>query len=236
MGETTDAQAPVPDDHRACMLPAAAPNPVPDLRLDGEAEVWASARSSRLTAAGCALEWRTMPPLSTTRSRCADSTSGTRSRHASPLVPPASASGKTTVADALAERCGFARVSSDLVRKHRAGLAPTEHAPATRYDDRTNRDTYAALGEQARALASSGVIVDATFRRRTDREWFFLALGAGVPVLVIECRVPLYVLEQRAMARQRDPGNVSDADRAVVLAQVAAFDALDAMPAGRHAI
>jgi aminoglycoside phosphotransferase family enzyme/predicted kinase len=152
------------------------------------------------------------------------------------VVAGVAASGKTTVGDALAERCGFARVSSDVVRKRRAGLAATKHAPAALYDDRTNRDTYAALGDQARALASGGVIVDATFRRRADRDAFFRALGADMPVLVIECRAPLQVLEQRAMARQRDPGNVSDADPAVVLAQAAAFDALDEIPARRHAI
>jgi aminoglycoside phosphotransferase family enzyme/predicted kinase len=152
------------------------------------------------------------------------------------VIAGVAASGKTKTASALAERCGFARVSSDLVRKQRAGIAATERAPAALYDDRTNRETYAAMGEQAHALAGNGVIVDATFRRRADRAAFFRALGGDVPLLVVECRAPLHVLEQRAVARQSEPANVSDADRAVVLAQVAAFDALDEIPAGRHAI
>jgi predicted kinase len=152
------------------------------------------------------------------------------------VVAGVAASGKTTIADALAERSGFARVSSDLVRKRRAGIAPSQRAPAALYDDRTNRATYAALGAQALGLASTGVIADATFRRRADRDAFFGALGHDVPVLVVECRAPLRVLEQRAVARQREPENVSDADRAIVLAQAAAFDALEEIPAGRHAI
>jgi aminoglycoside phosphotransferase family enzyme/adenylate kinase family enzyme len=152
------------------------------------------------------------------------------------VIAGVAAAGKSTVAAALAEECGFARVSSDLVRKRRAGVAATERAPDALYDDRTNRETYAAMGEQAQGLASTGVIVDATFRRRADRDAFFRALGDDVPVLVVECRAPLHVLERRAVARQADPRNVSDADRAVVLAQAAAFDALDEIPADRHAI
>jgi aminoglycoside phosphotransferase family enzyme/predicted kinase len=152
------------------------------------------------------------------------------------VIAGVAAAGKSTVAAALAEDCGFARVSSDLVRKRRAGIAATQRAPAALYDDRTNRDTYSALGEQAHRLASSGVIVDATFRRRADRDAFFRALGPDAPALVVECRAPVHVLERRAVARQREPGNVSDADRAVVLAQAAAFDVLDEIPAGRHAI
>lgn len=152
------------------------------------------------------------------------------------VVGGVAAAGKTTVADALAERSGFARVSSDIVRKQRAGLDPTRRAPAALYEDGWSRETYTAMAERARALAAGGVIVDATFRRRADRDAFFAALGWDVPALVVECRAPLHVLERRAIARELAPRNMSDADRAIVLAQAGTFEPLDEIPAVDHVV
>jgi len=84
--------------------------------------------------------------------------------------------GKSTLAQSIAERTGFTVISSDIVRKQIAGLAPEEH----RYEafrkgiyaaDVTER-TYAAMLERARKLLLEGrsVILDASFIRRSHRK------------------------------------------------------------------
>jgi hypothetical protein len=119
-------------------------------------------------------------------------------------------SGKSTLAAALAERAGATVVSSDVVRKELLGLAPSERAPATAYGPELNRRTYEALGRRARELAGP-VIVDATFRRREDRE----ACGLPGDLVWIECRAPVAV----RVARAREPRRFSDADAGVAIGQ-----------------
>jgi len=119
------------------------------------------------------------------------------------VVAGVSASGKTTLVRALAAESGYAHVNSDVLRKRRAGLAPTDRAPAALYGPEANRATYAALGRRAAEAAEAGVIVDATFRHRSDRDAFREQLDAATPLLVVECRVPEEVLVARASARLR---------------------------------
>lgn len=134
------------------------------------------------------------------------------------------ASGKTTLAAALAARSGARVVSSDVVRKQLLGLEPTERAPLTAYDRRTNLRTYAALGREA-ARAGDSVLVDATFRFAEDRATFINALG-GDDVLWIECRASPSVVARRAAARGRRPSRISDADPGVAVRSVAEFEPL----------
>jgi aminoglycoside phosphotransferase family enzyme/predicted kinase len=152
------------------------------------------------------------------------------------VVAGVSAAGKSTVAAALAEESGFPHLRTDVIRKSRAGLAPTAHAPSTLYDDTRNLETYAALGDEAKADADSGVIVDGTFRRKRDRRAFFAGLGPEAEVLVVECRVPADVLLARAASRERDTHRVSDADATIVAAQLGAFEPLDEIAAGDHVL
>jgi aminoglycoside phosphotransferase family enzyme/predicted kinase len=150
------------------------------------------------------------------------------------VVAGVAASGKTTLAKALADESGFAVVSSDVMRKRRAGLAPTDRAPASLYSADANRATYAALGRGAAAAAGAGVIVDATFRNRADRDAFRERLPAGTPLLVVECRVPKDMLVARARARARDVQRVSDAGADVVRAQLRSRDPLDELDPHAH--
>jgi aminoglycoside phosphotransferase family enzyme/predicted kinase len=147
-----------------------------------------------------------------------------------------SASGKTTVATALAAASGFGHVNSDVVRKRMAGVAPTERATEREYTDSMSRATYAELGRLAAAGAAEGVIVDATFRRRADRDAFRAALGGGVNVLFGECRAPDAVLEARAIARDGDPGRVSDAGPDIVRRQRLDAEPLDEIEARDHVL
>ena len=144
------------------------------------------------------------------------------------------ASGKTTLAAALSVRSGLPHYSSDVVRKRRRGLAPSDRAPAGAYTAAANADTYRALGALA-AGSPSGAIVDATFRRATERHEFREALGEAADRLVfVECRVPLAILRERAGVRLRDPRRVSDATPALAARQLEEFEPLDEVPAGAH--
>jgi len=142
------------------------------------------ARAAALLGLATRLRWRARAPLVV-------------------VLAGLSASGKSTVATALADASGFGHVSSDVVRKRREGLHPSDRAPARLYADDVSRATYAELGRIAAERSATGVIVDATFRRRTDRDAFRGALDTDACVLFIECRAPTAVLEHRARARAR---------------------------------
>ncbi len=147
-----------------------------------------------------------------------------------------SASGKSTVTRALADTSGFVHVNSDIVRKRQAGLDETDRAPASLYADDVSRATYGALGQLAAERAGAGVIVDATFRRRVDRDAFRDALGRDVPVLFVQCQAPGAVLLARARARARDRGRVSDAGVEIVRRQLREAEPFDELAAAQHVI
>ena len=175
-------------------------------------------RGRALAATAGRLEWRARGPLAL-------------------VVCGGAATGKTHLARELARLSGWAHVSSDAVRKELAGIAPTERAPLEQYREEASLRTYAALGERARAVvaAGEGVIVDATFRRRTHREAFTAAYGDDVPApWFVECRAPASVVAERAAARMRDPARVSDATAEIAARHRREFEPLDEVPAGRH--
>ena len=144
--------------------------------------------------------------------RSASGCSGPRATPLVVVVAGVSASGKTTLARALADESGFADVSSDVVRKRRAGLAPTDRAPrvACTARRRTARPTRRSDAAPPRRRARAS-IVDATFRNRADRDAFREQLPDGTPLLVVECRAPGDVLVARAHARARERARASDA-------------------------
>ncbi len=143
------------------------------------------------------------------------------------------ASGKTTLARELAALSGLPQISSDVIRKRLAGLAPTERAGPGRYTEEFNRRTYLELGESAaRAVAAhGGAIVDATARRRVDRDAFRTGLGdCAAPLLFARCLAPAPVLRERARLRQSQADRISDAGPEVVERQIASFEPLDEVP------
>jgi aminoglycoside phosphotransferase family enzyme/predicted kinase len=149
-------------------------------------------------------------------------------------VAGVAASGKTTLAAALADASGAPRLSSDVVRKRMLGLRPAERAPVTAYGPAMNARTYRELGRSA-ARAQGAAVVDATFRARGERDEFRRALGpASGEAVFVECRAPASVLEARALLRARDPRRVSDATVGVVRYQARTFEPFDEVPAARH--
>lgn len=146
------------------------------------------------------------------------------------------ASGKSTLAVELAARSGLPHLSSDITRKQLAGVAPTDHAGSAAYAAAVSARTYLALGRRAAAAVASGrgVLVDATFRRRVDRDAFAAGFAGAAPVLFVECRVPGPELARRARERDSDPGRVSDATLDVVLREASSFEPLDEVAAVAH--
>ncbi len=127
------------------------------------------------------------------------------------------ASGKSTLAEALAVVSGRTMLSSDRTRKLRAGVDPYEYAGAQAYGDAESREVYAELGRRA-VRAAGGVIVDATFRRRSDTDAFVeLVPDAGWVV----CDAPREVLIERARLRASRDDSVSDAGPEIVAAELA---------------
>ncbi len=142
--------------------------------------------------------------------------------------PPAS--GKSHLARGLAARSGRVVLSSDETRKGLAGLVPTERAPEEAYSHRAGERTYTELGRLAaeRVVADrGGVIVDATFRRSSDRRAFATAFAARAPSVVVECRAPGAILQARALTRESEPGHVSDAGPVVAGRLREQFDPLE---------
>jgi hypothetical protein len=140
------------------------------------------------------------------------------------------ASGKSSLASALAARSSYTWLSSDAVRKRMAGLHPSTRAKQSHYEDQVNRATYAELGALAASASSGGVIVDATFRHRRDRDAFFEAFGDVAPLRLIECRASSEALARRALRREQDPDRVSDAALEVVMRERTSWEPLDEIP------
>jgi predicted kinase len=148
------------------------------------------------------------------------------------------ATGKSLIAARLAPVAGLQVLSSDMVRKELAGLAPGERAPPGEYSEQASLATYRELGARAAAaLAAGGAIVDATFRRRAHRDAFRAGLGRGITEpLYAECRAPAAVVAERARGREGEPGRVSDATAEIAARQAAEFEPLDEVEADRHVL
>ena len=141
-----------------------------------------------------------------------------------------SGTGKSTLARALAARTGFAHLASDEIRKQIAGLTATSRVGARDeawlYSGEMSARTYAKMYARAAAelARGGGVIVDATFQRRVDRDAARdLARDAGRTVLFVECSTDEATVVRRLRERARANDDASDADEIVYRAQRAAY-------------
>jgi aminoglycoside phosphotransferase family enzyme/predicted kinase len=140
------------------------------------------------------------------------------------------ASGKTTLARALAGRLGLVHLSSDLFRKHLAGVRPTSHPvdgfEAGIYSRSMTRRTYASLMRNAARWLRRGqsVVLDATFGQPADRAALRqLTRRTGARLAVVVCRADEATLRERLVARAGDPYATSDARVEIWPALRAAF-------------
>jgi aminoglycoside phosphotransferase family enzyme/predicted kinase len=146
------------------------------------------------------------------------------------------AAGKSELAKVLAASCGLAHLSSDVTRKQLAGIAPSQRGGEEIYSSGFSALTYAKLGARAAAQvrADGGVLVDATFRRRAEREAFAEAFADAAPLLYVECAAPASVLERRARTREAQPDTISDATVEVVRAEADRWEPLDEVDGEAH--
>jgi uncharacterized protein len=176
-----------------------------------------SARARELLALADRFSWRARQPLVI-------------------VVCGVPASGKSTLGSALAHAAGLPVLSSDVIRKRLAGIGPFQTASPEHYRGEFSHATYRELGLRAAATVSEhgGAIVDATFRRRSDRDAFAHAFDAPASVLFVECLVPTPVLLSRGLRREQQRHRTSDAGLAVVVRERERWEPLDEVSPGLH--
>jgi aminoglycoside phosphotransferase family enzyme/predicted kinase len=145
-----------------------------------------------------------------------------------------SGSGKSHLAERLAERLPAIRLRSDVERKRLAGLPPAARTGATPgtgiYTAETTENIYRHLAAIAGRILAAGqsVIVDATFLKRLQREDLRkVSAGCGADFLVLDCQAPLEAIRERLENRARCGRDPSEADWAVVENQLASQEPLD---------
>lgn len=127
-----------------------------------------------------------------------------------------SASGKSTLSQALVEQLDAVRIRSDVERKRLFGLLPEEDGQAGVgkgiYTAEATEMTYRKLEGLAAQILDAGysVIVDAVFLNHAERDQFTkLAESRQVPFSILECHADAEILRQRIVQRKK---GVSDAD------------------------
>jgi uncharacterized protein len=130
------------------------------------------------------------------------------------LVTGPPASGKTTVARAIAQAAGVPLFSSDVVRAR-------DDRGHGRYDPDARARVYEALAASARSAES--FVVDATFGDPFLQDAFFDAFGDADQVAVVECSAPADVLAARAAGRPRGAPGASEAGAEVAVKLLARF-------------
>lgn len=139
-----------------------------------------------------------------------------------------SGSGKTTVSEHVVQRHEAFRLRSDIERKRRFGLSPTERPSAElqpkMYSEVENVRTYETLQQIARGILRAGysVIIDATFLRQTQRQAFCdTASDEGAAFAILDCHTDPHTLRQRVADRMAQNSDASDADLQVLEHQLA---------------
>ncbi len=152
------------------------------------------------------------------------------------------ASGKSTLATALAERLGLAVLCADRMRKQLLGEAPTTAHHDAAFDgayapERTEQ-VYRTLFERAEQVLGSGrsVVLDATFRARAQRAGVReLAERAGVEAVFFEARCGRETSLARLRQRAAGP-SVSDGREEIFDAFAAEFEAPSELSTGEHVV
>jgi len=150
-------------------------------------------------------------------------------------------SGKSTAAEALADRLEGAIVSSDRTRKRLAGLAPGERAAAAPdaglYTPEWTERTYVALLERAEPIVASGraALLDATWASARQRARVRALAGSlGADAWLVEVRCPEAIALERLRRRAREGRDPSDAGPGLLARSRAEFEPPDEWPAPRR--
>ena len=142
------------------------------------------------------------------------------------------ASGKSTLAQACAERYGAPCYNTDRVRKELAGLPATAHRPDAVgqgiYSHELSTKTYEALLRKAKEeLSQRGetlVLLDGSYASLEDRERVRRLAGElGVMARFVYCWCSEEVTRRRLQLRAQDPLAVSDGRWEIYLHQMETF-------------
>jgi predicted kinase len=138
-----------------------------------------------------------------------------------------SGAGKSRLAEQLAQRLPAITIRSDVERKRMLHLtrdaATGSAVNQGAYTEAMTRRVYEICGQRAQAALADGwsVIIDAaalaTWQRQSIRE---IARGMHVPFCVLHCQADPSVLEARVAQRKQRGGDPSEADLAVLHAQL----------------
>lgn len=145
------------------------------------------------------------------------------------LVGGLPGTGKSTLANALAQQAGFRVIRSDVVRKQLAGVGSDECRSSFGqgiYTAEWTKRTYAECLRQSEELLFNGerVLVDANFRQEDQRR-LFLNSGRrlGVPTVFLLCETHPEIVRTRLAQRS---GDASDADWSIYVNAVETWEAI----------
>ncbi len=154
------------------------------------------------------------------------------------IIRGLSGTGKSTLAGAMKDALGGARLSSDAIRKELAGVKPSEHKGAAYgegiYSPEFNEKTYAELIKRSAAQLLSGrnVVADATFAKAAHlKEAMEAAAQSGAKAYIIECRAGDETVRVRLLKRasvEPDAEGASDAGWEIYERQKTGFEDVDA--------
>lgn len=160
------------------------------------------------------------------------------------LIGGLSGTGKSSLARRLARSLRLSLYSSDIVRKELAGV-PLDRREALPYGSdiygkELTEATYQTLLDRAEQDLRSGksVVLDATFLNSAWRE-AAAVLGSryGARVILVECRCPISIVQERLRYRPQEPGQVSEATWPIYLEQRARYgETMSAPPGVQHLI
>jgi uncharacterized protein len=142
------------------------------------------------------------------------------------LMSGLSGSGKSTVAQYLAQKQGAIHLRSDAVRKHLAGIPIDEPGQDNLYSTEMTEKTYTRLLELGLLLAKEGftIILDAKYDRLLQRQTAISqANNQHIPIKIIQCNAPVSILRDRLNKRQ---GDISDATADLIAIQQANAEAI----------
>ncbi len=142
--------------------------------------------------------------------------------------------GKSTVAQALADATGGVVIASDRVRKRQAELPVTARGHSEIYTQERSEATYAGMLERAAVVVGSGrvAILDATYAGagfRTElRAW---ASDRGLRPFLLESTCPESVARARLASRAAEGRDPSDAGPELYASSAASWEPPDEWPA-----
>jgi aminoglycoside phosphotransferase family enzyme/predicted kinase len=151
------------------------------------------------------------------------------------LMHGVSGSGKSWLSEAAIPLLPAIRVRSDVERRRMLDIPPLQPTHSSlqsgAYDAASTRATYARLRDCAEAILRSGrhALVDATFLDAGQRQTFLeLAARLGRRLLIAHCQAPVEELRRRVALRAAAGRDASEADAAVLEAQLRAPSNFDA--------